>query len=142
MSDEQPLVTMMNAADGWARGMGVTYRVATAERVEAEWTVDARHLQPHGIVHGGVHCGVIESVCSVGAAVAAAERGHRGAVVGLDNHTSFIRAVRAGARLVAVARPVTRGSTTQLWEAEIREGETLVATGRVRLLAVGHERLK
>jgi len=61
-------------------------------------------------------------------------RGQR--VVGLENSTSFVRAVRGG-KLHAVARPVTRGRTTQVWEAEIRDGDDkLVATGRVRLLCV------
>jgi 1,4-dihydroxy-2-naphthoyl-CoA hydrolase len=131
----------MNAIEGWGRAMGLVFTHASGERVEAEWTVGPQHLQPYGIVHGGVHCGVVESVCSIGAALAAAERGHTGSVVGLDNHTSFIRAMRAGARLRAVATPVTRGHTTQLWEAEIREGDKLVATGRVRLLAVNPEQI-
>ena len=61
-------------------------------------------------------------------------------MVGLENSTSFIRAVRSG-RLHAVARPVTRGRTTQVWEAWIRdEEEKLVAQGRVRLLCLSDER--
>jgi 1,4-dihydroxy-2-naphthoyl-CoA hydrolase len=131
----------MNGMQGWGRAMGLVFTHASGERVEAEWTVGPEHLQPYGIVHGGVHCGVIESVCSIGAALAAAERGHKGGVVGLDNHTSFIRAIRAGVKLVAVATPVTRGRTTQLWEAEIRDGDRLVATGRVRLLAVSPDQI-
>ena len=54
-------------------------------------------------------------------------------VVGLENNTSFIRAVRSG-KLHAKATPVTRGRTTQVWEAWIKnEQEQLVAQGRVRL---------
>jgi len=135
------MLKTMNAIKGWGHAMGVRLTLVTCERVEAEWTVGPEHLQPYGIVHGGVHCGVIESVCSVGAAVAAAERGHKGGVVGLDNHTSFIRAVRTGVTLKAVATPITRGRTTQLWQADIRDGERLVATGRVRLLAVDPEQI-
>jgi 1,4-dihydroxy-2-naphthoyl-CoA hydrolase len=57
--------------------------------------------------------------------------------VGLDNHTSFIRAVRPCAKLRAVAKPITRGRTAQLWEAEVRDADgKLVATGRVRLLCM------
>jgi uncharacterized protein (TIGR00369 family) len=56
--------------------------------------------------------------------------------VGLENHTSFIRAVRSG-RLRATARPITRGRKTHVWEAEVRdEQDRVVATGRVRLLCV------
>lgn len=128
--------------DGWAKAMGLRYTSATPDLVEAELTVAADHLQPMGIVHGGVHCGVIESVCSIGAAVAASASGHVGGVVGLENHTSFIRAVRAGETLTALATPITRGRTTHVWQAEIRDrAGSLVATGRVRLLCVTKEQV-
>jgi 1,4-dihydroxy-2-naphthoyl-CoA hydrolase len=122
-------------SDGWTKANGVTFTYASADRVEAEWTVEKQHLQPYGIVHGGVHCGVIETVCSIGGALAAGARGHKGGVVGLENHTSFIRGVREGVKLRAKAVPLTRGRTTQVWEAEVRDmDDKLVATGRVRLL--------
>jgi len=103
--------------------------------VRCEWEVGPQHLQGYGIVHGGVHCGVIETLASVGAAVVAMARGQ--AVVGLENNTSFVRAVRAGARLHAVATPLTRGRKSQLWEGRIfDEQQRLVAVGRVRLLCL------
>ncbi|MFO0751538.1 MAG: PaaI family thioesterase [Myxococcota bacterium] len=133
---------MNNQPGGWNRAMGLRFTTATPDLVEAEWTVGPEHLQPFGIVHGGVHCGVIEAVCSVGAAVAAAAHGHVGGVVGLENHTSFIKAVRAGAVLTALATPLTRGRTTHVWQAEIRDqAGGLIATGRVRLLCVTRDQL-
>lgn len=122
--------------DGFTEVMGFRYVLATPTEVEVEWIVGPQHLQPYGIVHGGVHAGVIETVCSVGAGLAAAERGQPGGVVGLENHTSFIRAVRTGTKLKARATPVTRGKTTQVWEAEVRnEAGELIASGTVRLLS-------
>lgn len=122
-------------ADGFNEAMGFEWISASGSEVVLEWTVAKQHLQPYGIVHGGVHCAVVESVCSVGAGLAARERGQTGGVVGLENHTSFLRAMREGARLRAVATPLTRGRTTQVWQAEIRDAQgQLVATGRVRLL--------
>src|SRR5205807_10605330 len=84
---------------------------ATKDEVRAEMTIGPQHLQAYGIVHGGVHCGVIETLASIGAYLVARERGQH--VVGLENNTSFVRAVRAGTRLRAVATPVTRGRQTQ-----------------------------
>jgi uncharacterized protein (TIGR00369 family) len=57
-------------------------------------------------------------------------------VVGLENHTSFLNAVREG-KLCATARPLMRGRRTQVWEATVTdaEGRTL-ASGRVRFLAL------
>ncbi len=120
---------------GWVQAMGITITLATKDEVRAELIVGPQHLQGYGIVHGGVHCGLIESLASMGAFLFARERGQH--VVGLENNTSFIRAVRAGAVLRAVAKPVTRGRQTQVWQASvIDEQERLVATGRVRLLCL------
>jgi uncharacterized protein (TIGR00369 family) len=122
---------------GWVKAMGIVVTRATADEDACEWTVEDNHHQAYGIVHGGVHAGVIETLASIGAALVAMPRKQR--VVGLENNTSFIRAVRSGI-LRATARPVTRGRTTQVWEAWIRDEEDkLVAQGRVRLLCVAEE---
>jgi uncharacterized protein (TIGR00369 family) len=121
--------------EGWLQAMGVTITLATRDEVRCELTVGTEHLQGYGIVHGGVHCGLIESLASIGAYLFAQE--NRQHVVGLENNTSFIRAVRTGTRLHAVATPVTRGRRTQVWEAQVLdEQERIVATGRVRLLCL------
>jgi 1,4-dihydroxy-2-naphthoyl-CoA hydrolase len=136
MSDD--FLAMINQLPGWVAEMGVVITSATADEVTCAWDVSTRHHQGYGIVHGGVHCGVIETLASIGAALVAAPRGQR--VVGLENNTSFIRAVSAG-KLVGLARPVTRGRSTQVWEAWIRDEEArLVAQGRVRLLCIDGER--
>lgn len=123
---------------GWVQAMGIEILTASADEVTCEWEVTGKHHQGYGIVHGGVHCGVIETLASIGAALVAHPRGQH--VVGLENNTSFIRAVRSG-RLHAVARPVTRGRLSQVWEAWIRDDEErLVAQGRVRLLCFDGER--
>jgi 1,4-dihydroxy-2-naphthoyl-CoA hydrolase len=118
----------------WAGVTGLVVRTATRDEVVAELAIRGDHRQPHGIVHGGVYAGVIESICSVGAVIDAARNGMT--VVGLENTTSFIRAARDGV-LRATARPLTRGRRTQVWEASItNEDGALLATGRVRLLAL------
>ena len=125
----------LNAStSGWNRAMGIHFVVATADEVVAELEIAAQHRQPYGIVHGGVHSGLIETVASVGAALAALPRSQ--SVVGLENHTSFLNAVREG-KLRATARPLTRGRRTQVWEAMVTDAEgRAVASGRVRFLAL------
>lgn len=119
---------------GWSAAMGLRFIHATADSVQAELEIGSVHLQAYGIVHGGVHSGVIETVTSVGAALAALPRGQ--SVVGLENHTSFLLAVREG-KLRASAHPLMRGRRTQVWEATVTDhaGRT-VATGRVRFIAL------
>ena len=119
---------------GWNETMGVTFVTASADEVVAELELDRRHQQPYGIVHGGVYAGVIETLASTGAALAAMARGQ--AVVGLENHTSFIRAARGG-RVRFTATPITRGRASQVWEGTARDEEgRVLATGRVRLLCI------
>jgi uncharacterized protein (TIGR00369 family) len=81
-----------------------------------------------------VYAAVIESLASVGAAINAMALGKT--AVGLENHTSFVRAVRE-VTLRAVATPITRGRRSQAWEVTIKnEAGAIVATGRVRLLVL------
>lgn len=129
---------MNSRLEGWEHAMGIHFTAANADEVRCDLEVSTQHLQPYGIVHGGLHSGLIETMASVGAAAAAMSRGQ--AVVGLENHTSFIRAVRSGTRLRAVATPITRGRRTQVWEGQVfDEKDRLVATGRVRLLCFDAE---
>lgn len=132
MQDEPP--PQANPLEfGWFGAMGLRLSHASAERVEIEWTVADQHLQPWGLVHGGVYSGVVETACSVGASL---NIDAQSTVVGVENQTSFLRPVRQGL-LRAVATPLHVGKTSQLWEAAIRdEAGKLVATGRVRLMAI------
>jgi 1,4-dihydroxy-2-naphthoyl-CoA hydrolase len=125
----------LNAANsGWDAAMGIHFVRATADEVIAEIEIGAHHRQPYGIVHGGVHAGLIEAVTSLGAALAAMARNQ--SVVGLENHTSFLNAVREG-KLLATARPLMRGRRTQVWEATVTDAAgRSIASGRVRFLAL------
>lgn len=123
---------------GWVKEMGIVITRATADEVTCEVAIAEKHYQGYGIVHGGLHCGIVETLASIGAHLVAAPRQQR--VVGLENSTSFIRATRAGT-LRGTARPLTRGRTTQVWQVSIADGEgQLVAEGRVRLLCVPEDR--
>jgi 1,4-dihydroxy-2-naphthoyl-CoA hydrolase len=128
-------LTFVNAhLGGYNRVMGLSFTRVGADEVEGELTIAEQHLQPYGIVHGGVHTGLIEAACSTGAAVFAMKRGQ--SVVGLENSTSFLRAAREG-KLRVRAVPVTRGRRSQVWEATVRdERGRALATGRVRLLCL------
>jgi uncharacterized protein (TIGR00369 family) len=129
--------TLEASRDGWNTAMGLHFVRATKDEVVAELEIGPQHRQPYGIVHGGVHAGIIETVASVGAALFATAEGR--SVVGLENHTSFIRAVREGT-LRVTARPITRGRRTQVWEGTVTDaGGRIAATGRVRLLSLEPE---
>ncbi len=118
---------------GWDASLGLELEQVSSERVTGRVVLDERHRQLHGFVHGGVYATLVETLGSLGATLSAPP----GKVVfGVENQTSFIKAKRDGV-LLAVAVPLTRGRTTQLWQTEIRdEAQTLLATGRLRLVLV------
>ena len=116
---------------GLNKAMDFALDEAGPDRVVVSWTAAEQHLQPYGIVHGGVYCSVVEASASIGAAL---WYGERGRVVGVANHTNFLRAARAGTGLTATATPLHRGRSQQLWNVDITDGEgRIVARGEVRL---------
>ena len=119
---------------GFNRTMELTFVRVTTEEVVARVPIGHQHLQPYGLVHGGVYAGIIETVCSTGAAINALARGQ--STVGLDNNTSFLRAVRSGT-LTVTAVPLVRGRRSHVWEAKVTDDDGRVAAaGRVRLLCL------
>ena len=129
------VVALLNGHRGpFDKTIGLVFTRVAEDELEAEVPVTEALLQPYGLVHGGVHAGVVETACSIGGGVHAAANGQ--AVVGVENHTSFLRGVRGG-RLRATARPVQLGRRAQLWQTDIVDEQgRLVATGRVRLFTV------
>lgn len=110
--------------------LGTRVVEASGERVVARLTVDERLHQPTGILHGGVHATVIETIASTGASLAL---DGAGAAMGLGNHTQFLRSVSAG-ELTYTAEPVHRGRSVQLWEVSVADEDgRAVAHGTVRL---------
>jgi 1,4-dihydroxy-2-naphthoyl-CoA hydrolase len=122
------------AGEHFDRVVGLEYDEIGSDRVTGRVVVDERHHQPTGVVHGGVYTTVVESLASYGAALWAYENLGGQIAVGLSNTTDFLRAHRSGT-LRAVAEPVHRGRSQQLWQVTIsRESDgKSVARGQVRL---------
>lgn len=119
-----------NSSGGFGGGIGIEYVKVTPGEVVVSVEVKPHLHQPHGIVHGGVYCALVEQVASVAGSV---WLGGEGRVVGVNNNTDFLRAVTEGT-LTATGTPVHRGRTQQLWRVEIvDDGDRLVAAGQVRL---------
>ncbi len=129
------VVDLINAnMGGYNTALGLRIVKATPDEFVGEIDISEKHLQPYGLVHGGVYAGMIETLCSTGAALNIFAENKN--AVGLENSTSFLRAVRSG-RLRCAARPLVLGKRSHVWEAEVRDDQDrLIATGRVRLLVL------
>lgn len=125
-----PSLPDMDTTGQFAAWLGIELVETTGDRVVATWSVEPKLHQPYGIVHGGVHCSVVETLASIGAAFWLGEKGQ---VVGVNNNTDFYKAVREGI-LTSTAIPVHRGRSQQVWAVETVTGEgKVVSRGQVRL---------
>ena len=123
--------TRRRYSSGFDDLVGLRVLSANGDGVVAELDIEAKHLQPGGIVHGGVYATLVETTASVGASLWLGDDGY---AMGLANHTDFLRAVGEGT-LRAEAVPVQRGRTLQLWEVLVTdEQERPIAHGKVRLM--------
>ena len=118
--------------DGFDKVLGLNYLEMTPDGGRAQVQITEKLLQPWGIVHGGVYCAVVESMASVSGHVWLSQNGG-GTVVGVNNNTDFLRAIRSGT-VTATSTPIHRGRRQQLWLITLTdEAERVVARGQVRL---------
>jgi len=137
---DQPFEALrgLDPAAGFTGLMGIEFDEITPTRVTAHLDVGPEHLQPYGLVHGGVYAAIAETLASVGAMVVAGADGSGRGAVGLENHTSFLRTTGAGRRIVAEAVVRHGGRRVHQWAVTMRDGEDgrELATSTVRLLLV------
>ncbi len=115
----------------FVKAMGLTLVDIAGDRVTGFLDLGPDHHTPWGVVHGGVYTSVAESVASIGASVAVADKGMF--AVGLHNGTDFLRSMTSG-RLDVVGVPVQQGRTQQLWLVTMTRADGKeVARGQVRL---------
>ena len=128
----------LTSAGPFVEHLGLHLTEVTGRRVVASWTAGERHHQPYGIVHGGVHASVVETLGSVGSAAWADEHLAEGTtVVGVHNSTDFFRAVSEG-DLTSTGTPVHQGRSQQVWVVETRDDrDRLVSRGQLRVQNLG-----
>ena len=101
-------------------GLVVTAADIDAGEIRAEVEIEPKHLQPAGLVHGGLLASIAESITSMGTWMAVSGDGN--SAQGLSNQTSFLRPLLAGT-IHALARVRHRGRTTWVWEVEITDDD-------------------
>ena len=116
---------------GFAEEIGIEWLTLDPDGASARIAIEPRHLQPYGIVHGGVFAALAESLTSAATYDAVRENGM--VAIGQANDTTFLRPIANGyATASAAARH--RGRTTWVWDVEIADDEGRVcALSRVTI---------
>ncbi len=100
--------------------LGIEFTEIGDDYIIGRMPVDARTVQPFGILHGGSSVLLAESLGSIAANYCLRKKEQR--AVGLEINANHIRAVASG-WVTGTARPIHIGSSTQIWEIRIENDE-------------------
>jgi len=117
---------------GLTKLLGINFISLKKDCVEAELLITKDHLQPFGLMHGGVSLALAETVASV-AAVLNCQSEDRGPV-GVELSARHLKAVREGEIIRAVAAPEKIGQRIQSWQVRIYSGQELVTSASLLML--------
>jgi uncharacterized protein (TIGR00369 family) len=100
--------------------LGLEYGETGPEVATGRVAVTDRVRQPYGVVHGGAHAAIAESICSLATSQAVEDDGM--VAIGQSNHATFIRPISQG-HINARATVRHRGRTTWVWDCELTDDE-------------------
>ncbi|HEY0860392.1 MAG TPA: hotdog fold thioesterase [Pseudoxanthomonas sp.] len=123
-----------HAADTLVSNLGIVFSEAGEDWLRGTMPVDARTVQPYGILHGGASLALAETLGSVAGNLCVDTT--REMVVGLEINANHVRAMRGG-MVTGTARALHVGRSTQLWEIRIENDDgKLVCVSRLTLAVV------
>lgn len=125
MLDDRLLARLSD--DPYAAALGITLEEVRPGYARAAVTVQARHTNAHGALHGGLVVSLADVVH------AAASNSHGTIAVAVEIHAELLATAPIGARLVCEGSEVSRTRRTGLYRIEVYAEKIHVATclGRV-----------
>ena len=114
--------------------LGILFTEIGDDFVRATMPVDARTVQPYGLLHGGASVALAETLGSMGAAMCVDADEYQ--VVGQEINANHVRAARSGL-VTGTARAVHLGGRTHVWSIEIvNEAQKLVCISRITMAVI------
>ena len=114
------LMSEVTPHGGLPKHLGIVLGEEGPEVATATLAVGEHLLQPYGVVHGGVHAALAETVCSRATGLAVHDDGM--IAMGQSNHATFLRPISEG-HINARATARHRGRTTWVWDCELTDDE-------------------
>jgi len=129
-----PAALNAHAANTLVSNLGIVVTAAGDDWLRGTMPVDARTVQPYGILHGGASVALAETLGSMAGNLCVDTT--KEMVVGLEINANHVRAMRGGV-VTGTARALHVGRSTQLWEIRIENDEgKLVCVSRLTLAVV------
>ena len=114
--------------------LGIVFTEIGDDFVRGTMPVDARTVQPYGLLHGGASVALAETLGSTGAAMCVDAAEYQ--VVGQEINANHVRAARSGL-VTGTARAVHLGGRTHVWSIEIvNDAQKLVCISRITMAVI------
>jgi len=114
--------------------LGIVFTQIEVDKLVAKMPVDARTVQPYGILHGGASLSLAETLGSVAAHCSIDSKKYMS--VGLEINANHVRSARDG-YVTGTATPIHIGKSTHVWAIEIvDELSKLVCTSRITMAII------
>jgi 1,4-dihydroxy-2-naphthoyl-CoA hydrolase len=114
--------------------LGILFTEIGADFVRATMPVDARTVQPYGLLHGGASVALAETLGSMGATMCVDAQEYQ--VVGQEINANHVRAARSGL-VTGTARAVHVGGRTHVWSIDIvNDAQKLVCISRITMAVI------
>jgi len=129
----------LDVVNGWSPNtmiahLGIRITDIGDDYLRGTMPVDARTLQPYGLLHGGASVSLAETLGSAAAMLCVDP--DKEVAVGLDINANHLRAATGGV-VTGTARPIHIGRTTQVWEIRVEdEQQRLVCIARLTVAVV------
>jgi len=122
------------SANTLMKTLAIRYTDVGEDFLEATMPVGPTVHQPMGILHGGATAALAESVASAASGIVLHGSGSQ--PVGLELAINHIKALREGS-VTARAQPIHLGSSTHLWQIDIRDhGGERVALAKLTMIVL------
>ncbi|HRB69337.1 MAG TPA: hotdog fold thioesterase [Chitinophagales bacterium] len=126
----------MQAQNTMVEYLGIEYTEIGDDYLVAKMPVDQRTHQPMGLLHGGAHVVLAETLGSTAANLCLDIS--KEYALGLDINSNHLKSVRNG-YVYGIATPIHIGSKTQVWEIKIYdEKENLLNISRLTMMVLKH----
>jgi 1,4-dihydroxy-2-naphthoyl-CoA hydrolase len=125
-----------NSKNTLVEHIGIEFTEIGDDYIKAKMPVDSRTHQPMGLLHGGAHVVLAETLGSTAANLCLDIT--KEYALGLDINSNHLKSARNGF-VHGVAKPIHIGAKTQVWEIKIfDEKENLLNISRLTMMVLKH----